>query len=350
MANTTSGFYAPGSISGSYVASKRTPEGSLYYPGAETDIGIQKQKVLQDLGKSYESTIENAYASYLASQQNVLGSQMGQGYKEQYLQSQQENLMKGLAETQANLANVRAELESKEAEAKSVVQSQYMQEVNYLDRVAKSFEDYLSYAKTLSGTDKKGQAISALSEEERQLGIDDLYETLYTLQPQGIEGLADEEGNAPMTWSQWLQTQLKGTAEDTAWKEWLYSGGIQDFLTSVRTRPGYKTSEQIIEEKQQQIEEEKLDSEIKTIVDTDIPELANKLKDLKDKERKSYGEGNIPQELLDLEQSYTELIAKKDTIDKAEFIKQFEALKTKINKYKTKATTTSENIRRGMII
>ena len=231
MANS---FYVPDSLSGSYVASKRTEEGSLAYPAAETEIGIQQQAALQDLSKQYETTIENAYSSYLASQRNVMESAMGQGYKEQYLEAQDQALAENLAQINANVASTRAELAAQESEAKSVVQEQYKQEVANLDRTAASFQNYLDYVKELNIGDK-----SALSEEYINLGVDYLYETLYGLQPRetGIDG---------MSYSEWLLANRGNTKEDEAWYQWAQAGGLQDFLSSVRARPDYQTAEQKI--------------------------------------------------------------------------------------------------------
>ena len=236
MASTS--FYVPGSLSGSYVASKRTSEGSLAYPAAETEIGIQKQAALQNLGKQYETTIENAYSSYLASQRGILESAMGQGYKEQYLQMQDQALAQNLAQANTNLASARAELETQESEAKTIVEKQYQQEVANLDRVASSFQNYLDYAKKLSTIDEKTKEEKfALNPEYAELGIDYLYETLYGLQPRetGIDG---------MSYSEWLQANLGTSNEDAAWYQWMQSGGLQDFLSSVRARPDYQTAEQ----------------------------------------------------------------------------------------------------------
>ena len=236
MANTS--FYVPGSLSGSYVASKRTPEGSLAYPAAETEIGIQKQAALQDLSKQYETTIENAYSSYLASQRNIMESAMGQGYKEQYLESQDQALVESLAQINANAASVRADLEMQESKAKETIQQQYQQEVTNLDRTAASFQNYLDYVKDLSYTDPETkETISALGEEYTNLGVDYLYETLYNLQPRetGIDG---------MSYAEWLQANIGKTEEDAAWYQWAQSGGLQDFLSAVRSRPDYQTAEQ----------------------------------------------------------------------------------------------------------
>ena len=81
------------SRSAPYVLSKQNEEGSYAYKADIANVGIQKQAALQDLEKSYESTINKAYSSYLANQKTIAGTTMGQGYKELYEQAEQENLL-----------------------------------------------------------------------------------------------------------------------------------------------------------------------------------------------------------------------------------------------------------------
>ena len=214
------GFYVPGSQSSSYVASKRNEEGSFAYDAAAIGAGIQKQAALQDLSKQYESTIENAYASYLATQRGIDTSAMGQGYKEAYKEKQQQNLISNIAEANQNVATVRAQIENRASQSREALDKQFKTETANLDRVAATMNDYLTYVKGLSG--------SYLEDKP----VDELYEALYNYQPQGF---TDEEGQAGLPYSEWIKNQLKDTADDKAWSQWLfYQGGLQDFMNAVR--------------------------------------------------------------------------------------------------------------------
>ena len=83
------GFYSTRSPeTGAYVAGKRTEEGTPVYEAASGVLGMQKQAAIQNLEKNYATTIENAYASYLANQRGIETSAMGQGYKQAYLEAQ----------------------------------------------------------------------------------------------------------------------------------------------------------------------------------------------------------------------------------------------------------------------
>lgn len=229
----TQGFYVPGSKSSSYVASKRNEEGSYIYDAAAGEIGLQKQAALQDLEKSYASTVENAYASYLANQRAINTAAMGEGYKEAYLQKQQEQLSANIAEANLTAANARSQINQSAQEARTTLEKQFTTEAANLDRVAASMNNYLTYIKSLSGTDEKTkEALTYLSAEDSAKSIDELYETLYNAQPQS---LTDEKGNAGLPYLQWAETQLKDTDADRDWYNWLaYQGGLDEFKAAVQ--------------------------------------------------------------------------------------------------------------------
>lgn len=219
------GFYIPSSQSSSYTASKRNEEGSYAYDAAVIGASIQKQAALQDLSKQYESTIENAYASYLATQRGIDTSAMGQGYKEAYKEKQQQNLISNIAEANQNAATVRAQIESQASQSREALDKQFKTETANLDRVAATMNDYLTYVKGLSG--------SYLEDKP----IDELYEALSNYQPQGF---SDEKDQAGLPYSEWIKNQLKDTADDKAWFQWLfYQGGLQDFINSRQGKQQY---------------------------------------------------------------------------------------------------------------
>lgn len=226
-----SGFYVPNSISSSYVASKRNSEGTRGYEGMANEVGMQKQAALQDLGQQYASTIENAYASYLAANRGVAGSQMGQGYKEAYMQMNQENMMAQVANANATAANARLELGNQEAAAQEQIQKQFQEEVSYFDRTAKSAGEYLEYLKTLTGQDG---ASTYLAPENFEKSVDELYDVVFGAQPQGY---LDAEGNKGLSYLQWVNSNLKDNSTDNAWAQWLFGrGGYQEFVAQTKRK------------------------------------------------------------------------------------------------------------------
>ena len=225
------GFYVPNSISSSYVANKRNEQGSLAYEALATKVGIEKQAALQDLSKQYASAIENAYASYLASQRSIAGSAMGQGYKEAYKAAQQQALIENIANTNMSAAQYRQELQASEEDAQQAIQEQFKAETANLDRVAKSASEYLDYLKTLTGQDGVS---TYLTPEQSEQTIDQLYDVVFAAQPQGY---LDAEGNKGLTYLQWVNNNLKDTEADNAWAQWLFGlGGYQDFINATKRK------------------------------------------------------------------------------------------------------------------
>ena len=68
----TEGFFVPGSRTASYVKGKTNEYGASDYYSNVNELGIQKQAALQNLSDQYASTINNAYAAYLANQRNIM--------------------------------------------------------------------------------------------------------------------------------------------------------------------------------------------------------------------------------------------------------------------------------------
>ena len=266
------GFYSTRSPeTGAYVAGKRTEEGTPVYEAASGALGMQKQAAIQNLEKNYATTIENAYASYLANQRGIETSAMGQGYKQAYLEAQDKALQQNIAQAGLSFAENKAAINQNIAEAQSSLQKQYETEVGYIDRVRDTMNNYLTYVKSLRGkvksTDKTtSDEIRALTTEEEAMTASDLYERLYNLSP---KNLYDPEMGQGLSYYEWIGNQLKDTESDTAWRDWLfYSGGYQDFINAVKQRGKtdvYKQYEKSQEEKEQEKSyEESLNSEVRT--------------------------------------------------------------------------------------
>lgn len=237
------GFYVPDSVSSSYVANKRTNEGSLMYEGLANQVGLQKQAAVQQLEKNYATTVENAYTSYLAANRGVMGSQMGQGYKELYKQLQNAQLQQNIAQATLDLSEQRQTLETQEASALSEIEQQYNQEVTYFDRVQQSFADYLSYAKDLYKIDAKtGGATDEtyLDVSELSQSVDSMYNILHSIKP---ENYVDADGNIGMTYEEWVKSQLTNSEEDTAYRQWLFSTGLNEFLAAPKSVKQWEVGE-----------------------------------------------------------------------------------------------------------
>lgn len=260
-----SGFYVPNSISGSYVANKRDEQGSFVYDTALNKTDIQKQKALQSLDEQYSQTINNAYASYLAANQSVLGSAMGEGYKEKYLQLQDEALRSNIAQANLSAASARMEIEESAEASKSEIGSAYQQEVANIDRAVKSMENYLVYLNSLSD-EKGGTYLSDLygvtPEKMSVATVDQLYSDLFNAQPQSYKDTNDTAGKS---YVEWVKTQLGSGAEDLAWSKWFYGeGGYEDFRKATETVETESFVDMLARQKQEQKQvEAKLEEEKK---------------------------------------------------------------------------------------
>lgn len=257
MAGITN-YYVPSSMSKSYVENKRTEEGTRGYLQSEQEVDIQKQAAIQNLEQQYNSTIENAYASYLSNQRNINMSQMGEGYKQLYRQMQEKELASNIAQTNLSAAQARQELTTQASKAKGDIQAMKEQEISNLNRVQNTMQQYLNYIKSV--TNEAGEGL--LTEEQQKMYVDDLYETLYDLPIE--EGYTDTSGKQALRYSEWVRSNLTGSAEDTAWGDWLYSGGLQDFMNAAKIRSREKLLEQrqeILKKEYSRIEEEERLSE-----------------------------------------------------------------------------------------
>lgn len=240
------GFYVPGSASGSYVANKRDEEGTLLYEGAANEIGIQKQAAIQQLEKNYAATVENAYASYLAANRGVQGSQMGQGYKELYKQIQQQQLQQNIASTTSEFNKQVMNVEAQEESAKQQLQERFQQEVSYFDRLRQSLGNYFEYVKTLTDADGNGY----FDPYELNQSVDSMYDILGTAQPVGqydsegnYIGYSDQDGKAGMTYSEWIANQMGTSEEDQAWYQWMISGGFNEFMNAPKSTRQWQPGE-----------------------------------------------------------------------------------------------------------
>lgn len=279
-----SGFYVPGSISGLYVANKRNESGSLIYESAANEIDIQKQAAFQSLNRDYSTTIENAYSQYLSSRQGVLGSAMGQGYKDAYVNAQQQALMQQVAQANTNAATARQQLTTSAEEAKGQVQQAYQTEVANFDRAVGLMNNYLTYLKGLSLTpgekDKtdysnytdEEDVIRYLDKTQMPLSLDDLYDVVYSAQPQGY---TDESGNAGLSMLDWIHSNLDfNSTADSSWYQWFTGTGKAEMEKELAQPLAVKRQQEIedTKRKEQEAEEAKRTQiEKEAVMDTVIP-------------------------------------------------------------------------------
>lgn len=234
--STISGYFLPNKIANEYVASKRNEEGAYEYDTYLQDIGMQTQAAIQSLNKSYSDTINNAYSQYLNSKRTILNSNMGQGYKEAYLQNQQQALQQNIAQASLTSAETKQQILQQAYEQQSAIGKTFQNEVTNMEQVGTMLSGYMEYLKGVTnGSGSYYDAIisgKGLSDyaKDNQIYAEDLYDELYNAQPGLKDNMyTDEEGNVALGWTDWLNTQIK-TDKQQSWYDWyMGAGGYEQF-------------------------------------------------------------------------------------------------------------------------
>ena len=186
----STGFYVPNKIANSYVENKRNRTGEFVYESDLQDIGVETQAAIQSLNKSYSSVINDAYINYLNSKQKIMNSNLGQGYKEAYVQQQEQALQHDMEQATLSAAETKQALLKQQYEQNLGVKQAFETDVNYTDRVDVELGKYLEYLKTV--TTKAGQSYydamvsgHGLKDIDAAVGIkaQDVYDALYNAAP-----------------------------------------------------------------------------------------------------------------------------------------------------------------------
>lgn len=222
------GFYTPTSITANYVPNQRTKEGGYKWDQMIQKVGLKQQAALYGLNTQYSTTINTAYSNYLLANRGIAGSTMGQGYKEAYKQATQEGLQSDIAQANLSIANVRSQLAQEGAKAMFDISEMQEHEISNLNRVGAKAKQYLEYLGTLRHSDdfEKGY----LTEEQKELTIDDMYKTVFNAQPRGFE---DDKGGKALSYIEWLESTMKDNEADRMWYQWLYGGGFNQFKEAI---------------------------------------------------------------------------------------------------------------------
>lgn len=224
------GFFVPKSVGSDYVPNERDSQGARIWDTASQEVGLGKQAALHSINQQYSQTINNAYSNYLMANRGIRGSQMGQGYKEAYMQMTEQNLMAGIAETNLNAGQLRQQIGGQAQEQLGGIQDMMTNEIANFDRVSTTMNDYLGYVKTLSGSLDASKTY--LTADQQSLSLDDMYDTLFAAQPQGY---VDAEGNLGMSYIEWINSKMKDSQSDRNWSQWLFSqGGFDKFRDATK--------------------------------------------------------------------------------------------------------------------
>jgi hypothetical protein len=228
------GYYVPNRVSNEYVANKRNDQGVYEYDTYLQDVGIETNAAIQSLNKDYSATINNAYSQYLNAKNTIASSNMGQGYKEAYLQNQQEALRANSAQASLTAAETKRQILQQAYEQQNAIGSAFQNEVNNMEQVGTMLSGYMEYLKGV--TNKNGSYYDAilsgkgLSDYTGDIYAEDLYDELYNAQPGLKDNMyTDEDGKVALGWTDWLNTQIK-TDKQQKWYDWyMGQGGYEQF-------------------------------------------------------------------------------------------------------------------------
>ncbi len=109
------------------------------------NIAFSEQKALASVDTNYSSAIGEAYMSSLQQEQNILSSNLGQGYKDQALLENEMALEEAFASYQQNYLQNKASVLASTTEATEQVTSALTTQAENTVAMANSAYDYLSY-------------------------------------------------------------------------------------------------------------------------------------------------------------------------------------------------------------
>ena len=233
--SVTSGFYIPQNLAKGYVLNQTNQDGSYKYDvDADGNIysgktALQAQKAIQNLNQTYSDTINNAYSQYLNSKHNINMSSMGEGYKQAYIQRQEQAFKDAQVQASMNAAEARQTLGETLNKADLAVNQQYQQEVNYMNTVAANLDKYLTYVEGLRKANEDGtynpDGEGYLTDYQQGQTLESMYDILFNAQPVGYKTIDDKDGQ---NFLDWMRDQVK-TPEDQEWFNWLSTGGYEQF-------------------------------------------------------------------------------------------------------------------------
>lgn len=258
--STIRGYFLPNKIANEYVANKRTGEGELEYETAMQDVGMQAQSAIQSLNKNYSDTINNAYSQYLNSKYTIMNSDMGQGYKESYMQKQQEALQQNIAQASLTANETKQQILQQAYEQQNATGSAFQTEVNNMEQVGTMLSGYMEYLKGVtdsSGTSYydailAGKGLTDYA-KDNEIYAEDIYDELYNAKLKGFE---TEDSEAALGWTDWLNTQIK-TDKQQKWYDWyMGQGGYEQFQDAYKkgiyTKDGGGAAAYLAEQKRKQ--------------------------------------------------------------------------------------------------
>ncbi len=227
------GYYIPSNYAKNYVNNKKTNEGTYEYDTALNRAGINAQTSLQQLTKQFNVTLNNAYAQFLSSNKGLKNTAIATGYKNAYKQNIQNSLIAELENTQASVDQTKTSIFESLANNVDYIQELQNTEVNNMRRMASSLETYHNYLGTLTLGD--GSYVNNMNfKVGDEWTFEDNYDAMFNTQKGIISQYFDENGNSGLSWEDWLRQNSGDSDDDTAWLDWVYNGGSDQFKDFIK--------------------------------------------------------------------------------------------------------------------
>lgn len=266
------GFYVPSNFSANYVANKKNEDNTYVYDSARNRAGIDAQRNMQQLNKQYNVTLNSAYAQNLLANRGLQASALGTGYKEAFAQDLQASTNEQITQASLSVGDAKQNIFSSLASQLEQIGGVQKQEIDNMRRVAGSLEQYYDYVKGLQKEGTPYTETYGFNEGDFEAN----YEKLFQANKGSVEGYLDLESNPALAYEDWLR-QKSGTSEaDTAWLDWVYGGGLNQYKDFVQ--PKIKADKQAAEQAIKQAAEQQAAEEAakKTPPTTLTPDQASK--------------------------------------------------------------------------
>ncbi len=227
------GYYIPSSYSANYVNNKKNDDGTYVYDTALSKVGIDTQKSLQQLTKQYNNTLSNAYAGYLTANKGLRSSYLNSGYKEAFKKSMLDSLNNDLSEYKLSVQSTKQSLFESLASNVDYVDQIRQSEIANMRRMAGSLEEYYSYVQTLRNSGNYYTTDQGFKTGD-EWTFEDNYDLLFGTQKGIISNYLDDNANTGLSWEDWLRQNSGTSDEDTAWLDWVYGGGSDQFKDFIK--------------------------------------------------------------------------------------------------------------------
>lgn len=225
------GYYVSSKFSENYIKNTKNEDGTYVYDTEVNKMGINTQRDLHQLNKQYNNTINNAYASNLLANRGIRSSNLGTGYKDAYIESLQNEVNQEVEATKFSVKDAKMNIFASLNNNLGALAGMQQDEVNNMRRTASSLEQYYDYLGTVNSVD--GTGFYRGEHNGFKVGEADTFEDNYN-QILGIDkgmltGYIDENSNQALAFEDWVRQNNGDSDGDTAWLDWLYSKGLNQY-------------------------------------------------------------------------------------------------------------------------